>query len=146
MMHAAPTRSYPTALSLLIGTLILLLSVTSPMAEENEEEGSDYLAMTPPFVVNLEQTGRGLNYLRADITLRLTSPGHAESVEHHMPWLRHDVVSLLSNQPVDRAQSGEGQDELRQEVLERLNKRLEEEKGEAMIRDVLFTTFVVQRR
>ncbi|MDX1589866.1 MAG: flagellar basal body-associated FliL family protein [Oleiphilaceae bacterium] len=131
--------------------LLLALSVTSQAAEEKEEaglaDGSSYMDMTPAFVVNVQPEQREhISFLKAEVTLRLEDATQEETVEKHLPWLRHELVTLFSRQKLNEVQSASGQEKLRQEGLERLNQRLEQEAGEAMLKDLLFTTFVLQRR
>lgn len=133
-------------LALMTGVLLLAFSVPSVVAEENGEQGSSYLPMEPSFILNLGGPDDGLHFVRADVTLRLNNPKDAETVEAHLNWLRHEMVMLLSHQDPEKARSGEGQEELREEALTLLNERLETQVGRAMLRDVLFTGFVVQSR
>lgn len=135
------------------GALLLLLAISVPTlaaggnADEDAGDGSPYLPMTPAFVVNVDpEDERHISFLKAEVTLRLNDAAQEVTVKKHMPWLRHELVTLFSRQTLSQVQKGTGQERLRKEALEQLNQRLEEEAGEPMLKDLLFTTFVVQRR
>ncbi|TVP59696.1 MAG: hypothetical protein EA349_02545 [Halomonadaceae bacterium] len=141
-----PQTIFLPALLLLLG-----LSVTSLWADENGDrhipDRSLYLPLSPAFVVNVSpEDQRHISFLKAEVTLRLNDKDDQATVEEHLPWLRHELVTLFSRQRLTQIQTGEGQDALRQEALEQLNQRLEKAAGEALLRDLLFTTFVLQRR
>ena len=135
----------------LVQTLITLLifglaSVAGANNEEEERQPSAYLELSPDFVVNIGEPDAGRNYLKAEVTLRFEGEERMERAEAHEPWLRHKLVMLLSGQPIDKVSSGDGQDELKEQALEILNGLLEEETGEALIREVLFPSFITQTR
>lgn len=140
--------------SLFCTMLALALPVALAHAESSEsspagEEGSAetiYVDMTPAFVTQVGTPGQRLSYLKANVTLRVTSKAAEEAVKAHMPRMRHELVMLFSAQTdVDRLSSGEGQEALRAEALTRINQVLEDQHREERVKDVLFTTFVVQR-
>ncbi len=126
--------------------LVMLVVPTMALAEDNGNEGSAYLELSPDFVVNIGGPDAGRNYVRAEVTLRFRGEERRDRAETHEPWLRHELVMLLSDLSVDEARSAEGQTELAERALEVLNERLSEEEGEELIREVLFPGFVVQSR
>ena len=142
-------RYLKTATAMITVTLALLLGLSSAAIAQEEEEtkdqGSAYVDLNKPFVVNVGDPGARLRYSKVSVTLRVQGGGAADKVQNHQPWLRNELVFLLSGQPLDRVSSSQGQQSLQQEALDRLNRVLEEEEGEAMVTDVLFTEFVVQR-
>lgn len=134
--------------------LALILPALLAHAESSEEspagdEGTTetvYVDMMPAFVTQVGTPGQRLSYLKANVTLRVSSKAAEEAVKAHMPRMRHELVMLFSAQTdVDRLSTGEGQDALRAEALTRINQVLENQHREERVGDVLFTTFVVQR-
>ena len=64
-----------------------------------------------------------------------------------MPRLRHELVILFGEQTdLDTLASSEGQQAVRQKALKRLNQVLSDQQTGEEIVDVLFTSFVIQRR
>lgn len=143
----------PRRVALLFMCLILTLPIalvhaseSEPAASEEGEAQTIYVDMTPAFVTQVGTPGQRLSYLKANVTLRVSSKAAEDAVKTHMPRLRHELVMLFSAQTdTDQLSSGEGQDALKKEALARINKVLEDQHREERVDDVLFTTFVVQR-
>ncbi|WP_339671769.1 flagellar basal body-associated FliL family protein [Dasania marina] len=135
--------------------VLLILSCTSLTFGQDEEsaEGAaaepatTYFALKPAFVVNYGGAGR-LRYLKTAITLRVKTgggtPGMAQ-VRQHLPYIRHTLVMLLSQQTDEGMSSMEGRELVRQSALEAVRQVLIEEEGEEFIADLLFDSFIVQR-
>jgi len=130
--------------------LMMLLCATVPVLAE-EEGGSDktqkseYLDLKPSFIANYGGPGP-IHFLKVDITLRLNKMEKApQLVDHHMPYIRHVLVMLLSRQTDDTIGSMEGKEKLRADALAAVQKVIQDEEGEQLVDDLLFTNFVVQR-
>ncbi|ARU54210.1 flagellar basal body-associated protein FliL-like protein [Oleiphilus messinensis] len=131
--------------------LAIFLSLTSAarvaVAEGDETAfQTQYIEMKPSFVTNFGQPGnKKLKFVKADVSLRVTTRASADAVEHHMAYLRNEIVFLLSSQAESAMISGEGQETVRQAALKSVNAFLRKEADGAMVDDLLFTNFVVQR-
>lgn len=135
--------------------LVLLVTfgpVSSVWGEEGDEEDAApvapqvrYMELKPTFVTNfgIAEYGR-LKYLKADVSVKLSSSDGESAVRYHLPALRNALVLLFSSQDESTVSSREGRDELRKEALVRLREILEREEGDPYIEDVLFTNFIVQ--
>ncbi len=123
-------------------------------------------------MVNLDTSGQGTGYAKAEVTLRFRDAGAREKAEAHIPWLRHEVVMLMSGRPAQEMRTSEGQEKLRAAIKEAVSERLISEvpslaeapdpaaeegdnqaEGEKTasettgpIRDVLLPNFIVQAR
>ncbi len=139
-----------------LSSLVLLGSVNLPARadEAPDEEASEaeaepvqsiYVEMPPAFVTNVGSSGSRLSYVKAELTLRVSSPEAETAVREHEPRLRHEMVMLLSSESRDTLSTTQGQDTLRSKALEAFNGVLTDEHTNAEIRDVLFTSFVVQK-
>ncbi|MCW8887199.1 MAG: flagellar basal body-associated FliL family protein [Motiliproteus sp.] len=108
--------------------------------------GSEYVEMNPPFIVTFGGPGP-LKYLKTEVTL-IVPGGESEGfVKLHTPPIRNSLVMLLSRQMSEDVATAEGRDQLRQQALEGIRQVMVEEYGDAgykMIKDLLFTSFVVQ--
>ncbi len=125
--------------------VIMLLFTVQSIAEEGEPELIQYIEMTPSFVLNYGPPSPKLSYAKVDISLRVNTKAAVTAVEHHMPALRNAIVLLFSKQAEEIMGNNQGREKLRLEALEALKGILQEEEGSAMIDDLLFTNFVVQR-
>lgn len=138
----------------LVGVLALLLSAgafaNSEKKEEGGEEGgkggaSEYIAIAPAFVANYGD-GNVIHYLKADVALRVPGgPAVQEAVIHHLPYVRHVLVMLLSDQTEETLATMEGKEKLRLDALAAVQKIMQEEEGKPLVEDLLFNSFIVQR-
>lgn len=123
-----------------------------PTVASAQEEGSGntggsvYIEMNPAFIATFGGPGP-LKYVKTEITL-IASEGPAEAnIKLHKPALRHTVVMLLSKQKSEDFSSAIGRDAVREKLLESLREVMVEEydnEGYDMIKNLLFTSFVVQ--
>ncbi|QCF28004.1 hypothetical protein soil367_16415 [Hydrocarboniclastica marina] len=132
-------------------TLLVLLTLAGPAnfagaaAKQEDGTGPAYLDLGPAFTVNVGEAGNQLSYAKVELTLRIEGKPNLERADHHRPALRDILVTLLSNQPLEKVQDSDGREAVRLTALEQIQAFLEQEEGEQLVTDVLFTTFVVQR-
>lgn len=103
-----------------------------------------YIPIKPPFVVNYGGAGR-LRYIKAEVALRLDSPDAANSVRHHLPYIRNELVMLFASQTNESIASQEGKELLRQEALQAVREVIQREDGQEGIVDLYFTSFLIQK-
>lgn len=106
--------------------------------------GAIYIPLKPAFVVNYGGPGR-LKFIKADLTVRLDDSDAANAVRHHMPYIRNNIVLLLSAQTDESISSQEGKEALRQEALREVRGILRSEEGRDGIVDLYFTSFIIQK-
>lgn len=132
---------FPIRLLLLAAPLVLL----QPALAEDEAEVR-YVPLLPAFVTNFGVSDDGnLRFLKADVSVRVSSQAAEMAARYHLPALRNAIVLLLSRQEEASVSSGVGREAIRAEALAELRSSLEEEQGNSFIEDVMFTTFIVQR-
>ena len=132
--------------------LVLNLLTASSVLAQDEAEGGEagpgsarYVDLKPAFVVNYGGAGR-LRYLKTDIALRVGGGDKGPSaIRHHMPYIRHSLVMLMSRASEEDLSSMEGRELLRQNALEAVRDLLTREEGEQYVDDLLFNSFIVQR-
>lgn len=105
-----------------------------------------------PFTVNLvPETGD--QYLQVALSVELDDPQVDASLKAHMPKVRNNVTLLLSGKKASELLSREGKEHLSEELRETINDVLEPPKtnkkgekvgGETVIKEVLFTSFIIQ--
>jgi flagellar protein FliL len=113
-------------------------------SKENNEPRLIYIALSHPFVANFGQSSSKMSYVKAEVSLR-TMSNLEEAVKRHIPYLRNEIVLLLSKQDAETMTSNEGKERLRNEALVKVRAVMAREEGRPMIEDLLFTSFVVQR-
>lgn len=135
-----------------LGRVLLLFALLGVMpvyaqdeTGEADSEMSRYIELKPAFIVNYGGTGR-LRYLKTEISLRVGGGvGGPSAIRHHMPYIRHTLVMLLSKASEEDLSSMEGKEMLRQRALEAVRQVLIHEEGEEHVIDLLFNSFIVQR-
>lgn len=106
--------------------------------------GAIYIPLKPSFVVNYGGPGR-LKYIKADISVRLQDGQAADSVRHHMPYIRNNLVMLFSAQTEESISSQEGKDALRKEALQEVREVLMNEDQQEGVVDLYFNAFLIQK-
>lgn len=86
-------------------------------------EGVNYIAITPPLVVNYGGPGK-VRYIKAELSLRTETGADASEVMHHLPLIRDRLVSILSAQTEEVISSAQGKEYLRVYALSEINKAL----------------------
>ena len=130
-------------------TLLLWLFLIAPWAlAQDDAEAVDtdelrYINLTPAFVTNYGGPGR-MRYIKAEVTVQVSSAEALRAVTYHAPSLRHALVMLLSRQEEDRVESIAGQEQIRVEALAAAQEAMQAEVGDPTIEELLFTTFYVQ--
>lgn len=131
--------------SVLLANPVLAQEEAEAPAEGEEGGPSRYIDLKPAFIVNYGGQGR-LRYLKTDIALRVSGGLNGPtSIRHHMPYIRHQLVMLLSKATEEEVTSMEGRELLRQNALEAVRQILMQEEGEQNVDDLLFNSFIVQR-
>ncbi len=143
----ASNRALPSALVALLAVGAAAHSAEgAPAGVPAAAGGAPYVPLEPSFVLNFGGPREGrLQYLKADVTLRVTDPAAAEAARHHLPALRNALVLLLSRQDEGTVSSSNGREGIRAEALAEIRSILQAEEGEPCVEDVLFTNFIVQR-
>jgi flagellar FliL protein len=92
------------------------------------------------FVVNLNAE-RSNRYLKVTLQLEMAQEGMQEEVTKRIPLIRHKVITYLTGLDVGDVRGAETKDVIRKKLVERVNKAFG---VEGIVRNVLFTEFVVQ--
>ncbi|MCD9045721.1 flagellar basal body-associated FliL family protein [Luteimonas sp. MHLX1A] len=105
---------------------------------------AQYLPMSPPFVVNLDETPMGPRYLQVEVQLVTRDPLATQELTRHEPALRARLLMLFAQQTYDGVATREGKEALRAQALEEVQALMTEETGAPQAESLLFTSFVTQ--
>ncbi len=123
----------------------ICMFATSLLHAEEGEEGSSnvqYVPLKPAIVTNYQS--KKLSYIKADITLQVTSNATAEAIDRHLPYIRHNLVMLFSRQEEATLASTEGKTRLKADALAAVISVLDSENESTDIEAILFTSFIVE--
>ena len=104
-----------------------------------------YVAMDA-FTVNLIPEN-GEQFMQLVLSVELEDPLLAEKVKAYTPKIRNDIMLLLSGKKASELMPKEGKEKLASEIREMMNGVLEpglKNKADGPVRDVLFTSFIIQ--
>ena len=120
--------------------------------KKKDKEAPPVFVNLEPFTVNLvPETGD--QYLQVALSVEIDDPQVDASLKAHMPKVRNNVTLLLSGKKASELLSREGKEHLSEELRETINDVLEPPKtnkkgekvgGETVIKEVLFTSFIIQ--
>ncbi|KAF1688335.1 flagellar basal body-associated FliL family protein [Pseudoxanthomonas taiwanensis] len=105
---------------------------------------AQYMALEPPFVVNLAASEDGPHYLQVEIQLVTRDTNALANLERHAPAIRARLLMLLAQQSAADIADRAGKERLQKEALEEVQKLMRAETGNPSAEDLLFTSFVTQ--
>lgn len=118
---------------------------------EHGEGGGEsaYLPLAPAFVVNFRPGPNGekprAKFMSVEIEVLPASPAIGEKIKGNMPLVRNAVIMLLSEKTYDELVTPEGKEELRKEMIAKMQAVLKKPtKKKKSIKDIFFTSFVMQ--
>ncbi len=129
-------------LMVFLGALLQPAWAADEPVEGAEDDYVNYIELKP-FVSNFVSPGK-LRFLKCEITIEVTSSAAHHAVNYHKPEVRHEILMLLSSKAEDQLKTVDAQHVLAQEALEKVQKVLLAEEGEAFVADLFFTSFVLQ--
>jgi flagellar FliL protein len=113
-------------------------------AEHVEEvKPAQYQSFDQPLVVNFE-SGGPVKLLQADIEVMSREGDAIDAFTLHRPMIRNNLMLLLAKQDYKKISTPEGKEELRQAMLDEINKILKERGSKQSIEQVFYTKFVMQ--
>jgi len=130
-------------LSILVVLCVLLPGLSHANSASGDGGATPYVALEPPFVVNLKANDR-IRFLQIKSQVKLNNSESAPILEHHMAMVRHTLLMLFSEQDEKTIRTLEGKEALREESLTAVREVLEEETGDSLVQQIYFTDFVIQ--
>ena len=104
---------------------------------------AEYVALTPSFVVNLNDE-EAMRYLQLEVEVSTTGSGAADAIKLHMPLIRNNLLMIMGQKHYHDLDTREGKEALRAEMLEEIQKVMVEQTGKPGVDAVYFTSFVMQ--
>lgn len=133
-----------SVLSSLLLSVSLLVVAPSTLAQEQSNE-IVYYGFDPDIVTNyISGNRRSLGYIRISVELMLEDKRFLPAIEHHEPLILDIIYGTISKQPEEKIKSLTGREEIRQNLLDKLQQAMKKEAGETIIRDILFTKYLYQ--
>ncbi len=110
-----------------------------PVPELNSRAEIGPMIDIEEFIVNIISAENN-HYVKAAITLEVTSEAAKEEVGKRMPQVRDSILLLVGNKTYDELQDLQGKKQLKAELASKLNSILQS----GSVKSIFFTDFVVQ--
>lgn len=95
------------------------------------------------FTVNL-QPEENNQYLQVGLTVKARETEVVQEIAKQMPAIRNRILMLLSSKKAVEISGINGKQELSQQIADEIRKTMDNEDWQEDIREVLFTSFVIQ--
>jgi flagellar FliL protein len=120
----------------------------SAKAAKTEEpappERAIYVALDPPFTVNLQGTQTKPKFLQVTLQALVREAQAEQALKDHLPVIRNDLVMIFSSKTPQELATREGKEALQAEALAAIQRVLKKAGSGHGVEAVLFTTFVMQ--
>ncbi len=110
-----------------------------PVPEINTQAEIGPMVNIEEFIVNIISDENN-HYVKASLTIELTSEPAKEELEKRMPQIRDAILLLVGNKTFEELQDLQGKKQLKAELLSKINAILYSGKAKS----IYFTDFVVQ--
>jgi flagellar protein FliL len=104
-----------------------------------EEKGPGPILPLETFIANLADEG-GSRYLKATFQIEFLGASVPPDVNGRLPQIRDLLLTLLSSKTFDEVRTADGKQQLREEIIARVNQVLDRD----VVKAVYFTEFIVQ--
>jgi flagellar FliL protein len=111
----------------------------TPEPRPGGEHGPGPMLALDPFIANLADQS-GSRYLKATFQLEFSGKTVPEGFEARSPQIRDLLLTLLTSKTFDEIRTPEGKQDLREEIIRRVNQTLDRD----VVKAVYFTEFIVQ--
>lgn len=102
-----------------------------------------YIALNPPFVVNLENQEQ-VSFLQVEMEVMTYDPSVEQAMKTHAARIRGELLLLLGSKQYKEISNIEGKRKLSQEAIAEIQKILDETGTSGTIEALYFTSFVMQ--
>ncbi|WP_299011249.1 flagellar basal body-associated protein FliL [uncultured Shewanella sp.] len=111
-------------------------------AQEQALQSYAYYGLEPDIVTNYISGSKKMGFVRVNVELMVSGTQALAQIEHHDPLLRAAILSILGEQSEAQIKSIIGKEAIRQACFDAVNRLLEEEVGEALVVNLLFTQYL----
>lgn len=130
----------------LLATLfaVLLLAFTAAHASGGGDgggKGGPLYSKLGTFTVNLQEISE---FMQVDISVKMPNPELLQAIKAYHPFIRHELILLLSSQNSEQLSSVAGKQKLLEQTRATINKALKRDEKDG-ISEVLFESFVIQQ-
>lgn len=129
-----PSLLYPIYLLSTLCLLFPVFTTDSYASKSSKKDAETPMFQLEPFILNISS-----RFLKLSISIELSSPAIAEKIKAKTGAIRDTIIMFVTSKMPDDISSFEGKQQLKDELLTRLNQL-----GEGNVKNIYFTDFVMQ--
>ena len=118
-------------------------NLTNNSRQSEKVKELTYFELKPPIIANFSDSSKA-ELIQVSITFLTENIDTINALARHQPKIRNNLITLISTQNPVELRNPEGKDKLRAEILKEVQKILKEVSDQNGIKEVLFTSFVMQ--
>jgi flagellar FliL protein len=111
--------------------------------EEHPEAESVYYDLGKPLVVDFSKSGP-VRFVSISLSLLVAGAETVDALKKNEPMIRNNLLMLINAQGVEVLKTKEGKDKLRAAILTEVAGVLEKMKSKGKVKEIFFTSFVMQ--
>jgi flagellar FliL protein len=111
--------------------------------EEHPEAESIYYDLGKPLVVDFSKSG-SVRFVSISLSLLAAGAETVDALKKNEPMIRNNLLMLINAQGVEVLKTKEGKDKLRAAILTEVAGVLEKMESKGKVKDIFFTSFVMQ--
>ncbi len=125
--------------------LIAAISASTQLkAEEEDKEPLRYFKINPNILTTYQTTGKKMKYIVVQVQIVVRGEKNYDLIELHMPLLQDALTDFFNRQDKSTIEDLKQRETLRQQATERVSQVIEEETGEDIVKNVIFTQYIFQ--
>lgn len=131
---------------LILCFVAILLNFTQVQAanEAQAPSSATYVSLGEPLVLNLTSSSNRLSFLQISAAVLLNDADAEETIQTHVPAIRHSLIMLLSEQKANDIKSPGKREQIRQQASARVQALIVDLSGNKDITEILFSSILVQ--
>ncbi|MGO1296114.1 MAG: flagellar basal body-associated protein FliL [Vibrio sp.] len=127
---------------IIVLSLFMSYSVLAEETKESVAHKLAYFTLQPDITTNFYTKGKKLGYIQVRVDVMVASDADLPIVERHQPLIRDTIIELLGAENEDKIKSLSGREDIRKNLVEKINNMLLPETGRKVIVDLLFTKYM----
>ncbi|NOT10640.1 MAG: flagellar basal body protein FliL [Methylococcaceae bacterium] len=116
---------------------------SEPTDEEHAKVERLYHDLGKPLVVDFSKS-TSVRFVSISLSFLVEGAATIDALKKNEPMIRNNLLMLINAQGVESLKTREGKDKLRAEILANVSEVLEKMTGKSHVKDIFFTSFVMQ--
>lgn len=111
--------------------------------EERVKKEEYYFDLSKPLIVDFSKDS-AVHLIQVSISFLVEEAEAVDSLKKHEPMIRNNLLMIISAEGAEHLKTREGKEQLRSAILEDVSGILKKMAGKGQVKEVFFTSFVMQ--